>query len=111
MPRVMPGPLLVQGLSSYRVKVLALTAAGAALTGIAGSLVVRRARNGEEPSVLITPTIVEVDAANIPGLYEKRLAAADLSVAGHLALHLTGGTIDPTTILITVLPQESLVVA
>ncbi len=111
MPRIVPGPLLVQNLASYRLKLLALDAAGAHLTGIAGSLVVYRSRNGEAPGVLITPTITEVDATNMPGLYEVRLAAVDLAVAGALALRFTGGSIDPTTMLATVLPRESLVFA
>lgn len=111
MPRVLGGPLLVQNLHSNRVKLVALDGAGAHLTGIAGSLVVRRSRNGESPSVLITPTITEVDAANMPGVYEIGLSATDLSISGILALRFTGGSIDPTTVLSTVIPRESLVTA
>jgi len=102
---------MIQGITNIRIKFVALDAGGAHLTGIHGSLVVRRSRNGEAPAALITPTITQVDATNAPGLYEIRLAAVDLSVAGALALRLTGGSIDPTTILMTVLPRESLVVA
>jgi hypothetical protein len=110
--RVFFGPLMVQDLHSNRVKFLAQTAAGATITGfLAAPPVVERARNGETPGTIITPTIIEVDAASMPGLYEIRLAATDLAVAGHLCLLVTGGTIDPTYIFCTVLPRVSLVTA
>lgn len=112
MARFSYGGAILSGLpSSYRVKFTALTAAGAPVAALAGVLVVRRAKNGEVPSALITPTITEVDAVNFIGLYELRLAAVDVDTPGPLALKLTGGTMEELHLLVSILPREAVLSA
>lgn len=88
-----------------RFHIVMRTAAGAPVTGLVGSFTVYRAKTNPLAAALITPTIQEVSAANMPGIYRVTLASSDLDTAGKLTLRFTGGAADPTVVFATVEPR------
>lgn len=90
------------GLITYRVRFLMRTAAGVPQTGVA--VTVYLSKNAQVGSTLIVNagvpvggrTLTEVDAANMPGVYELRLAAIDSDTPGTMVLVCTGGSAEPT---------------
>lgn len=104
------GGLLVSGLYSYRVHFLMLSAAGAGVTGLSGGLTVRRAKANETGGGTITRTITELSSANLPGLYQITLQAADLDTPGPLSLKFTGAGADDSHLTLFVLNRGSVVV-
>jgi hypothetical protein len=64
------------------------------LTGKAASVVVKISKNG---AAAVTPTgaITEVDATNIPGLYQVAANATDSNTLGPLVLHAKDAASDP----------------
>ena len=66
--------------------------------------VIRISKNGAA-SVATTNTFVEVDSANMPGVYSIQWALADVNTLGSFALYATGTGADPTNEFHRVVPQ------
>lgn len=88
-----------------RFHIVMRTAAGAPVTGLVGSFTVYRAKTNPLGATLITPTMEEVDAVNMPGIYRVTLTAASLDTAGKLTMRFTGGAAEPTVVFATVEPR------
>ncbi len=92
---------------TYRFKFLMRDGAGVPVTGLTGgTMTFFRSKRGEG-ATSITPTISEVSAANMPGLYEGILAAVDLDTVGALALHVTAAGAEATVLFGTVVPRPT----
>lgn len=125
---VYPSNFGISELNSYAIKFVMQTAAGAAVTGIT-SFNVYRAKNQEFPAAshlaLATiaspgphsntpPSIVEVDAANFPGLYEYRGTIVDVDSKGPSAFRfvdLAPGTAEDTYVIVPNLLREAILEA
>lgn len=105
------------GLVTYRMKVFMRTISGVGVNGLAPAVNIWRARNNEIPPVQIFTagvasagqTFAPINATNMPGLYELRLAATDLDRPGSMVLRIVGagGAVD-TYLHVPVLAREAL---
>jgi hypothetical protein len=65
-------------------------------TGLAAGLTIYIIKAGT--SSLITPTVTEVDATNVKGLYKLALTSGHTNTLGELTLHITATGADPTDV-------------
>jgi len=70
-------------------------------TGLSAGLTIYASKAGGAPAV-ITPTVTELSAANVPGVYALTLTADHVNTLGDLQLHITGSGADPTDLWFTV---------
>lgn len=88
------------GSTDRRIAFVALDSAGDRVTGLS-SFTVYRSRNGGTPAALTTPTVTELDATNMPGVYALLVDEDTTLTAGRdteeLALHIAAaGMLDVT---------------
>lgn len=95
---------LYQGLPALSRFYFVARSAGAAVTGLSG-FTIYLAKNGGA-AALITPTVAEVSAANMPGVYRVTLTAAHLNTPGPAVVHITHGSMDPSLIFADVQPRS-----
>jgi len=101
------GQLVVATLpKTYRVRLPMLDAAGVGVAGLAAGLTIYRSRRGEG-AVLITPTVVEISAANMPGVYELTLAVGDVDRPGMMSLVAAGAGADDTFLHVFVVERSA----
>lgn len=74
--------------------------AGARVTGLS-SFTVYRSRNGGTATIYTTPTVTELSAANMPGVYvlliDEDTTIASTSDSEEMTLHITATGMDPVT--------------
>jgi hypothetical protein len=66
-------------------------------TGLSGGLTVYASKAGGAPAA-ITPTVTELDATNMPGLYSLALTTTHTNTLGELAIRVSGSGADPTDV-------------
>lgn len=111
--RVYTGQFALDNLPwSYPVHFVALSAAGAPVTGLAGAFTVRAMQTHQGASTDITGavTITEPDAANMPGHYEMTLDTATVGYPGPVSFKITNAGIDEIRLIFMLLPRESVLV-
>src|SRR5207302_3948838 len=78
-------------------------------TGLAAGLTTYATKAAGTPAV-ITPTVTELDATNVKGLYKLALTTAHTDTLGEFQLHITATGADPADLkwqLSTYLPGEA----
>ncbi len=66
-------------------------------TGLSAGLTIYLSKGAGTPAV-ITPTVTELDATNVPGLYKLALTTTHTNTLGEFQLHITGSGADPTDV-------------
>ena len=66
-------------------------------TGLSAGLTIYAAKAGGTPAT-ITPTVAELDATNVKGVYSLVLTTTHTNTLGELQLHITGSGADPTDV-------------
>ncbi len=66
-------------------------------TGLSAGLTIYLTKGAGTPAV-ITPTVTELDATNVPGLYKLALTTTHTNTLGEFQLHVTGAAADPTDV-------------
>jgi hypothetical protein len=77
-------------------------------TGLSAGLTIYATKDAGTPAT-ITPTVTELDATNVKGLYNLALTTTHTNTLGELQLHITGSGADPTDVthqVVTALPGE-----
>lgn len=87
-----------------RLYFVARNGAGVPQTGLVGGFTVYLAKNGGA-AALITPTLVEVSAANMPGIYRMTLTTGNLDTAGNAVILVTHASMEPSVLFVNVLPR------
>lgn len=78
-------------------------------TGLSAGLTIYATKAGGTPAT-ITPTVAELDATNVKGLYSLVLTTTHTNTLGELQLHITGSGMDPLDVkweVATYLPGEA----
>jgi hypothetical protein len=66
-------------------------------TGLSAGLTIYATKAAGTPAA-ITPTVTELDSANVPGLYKLEFTTTHTNTLGELQLHITGSGADPTDV-------------
>src|SRR5689334_13844484 len=66
-------------------------------TGLSAGLTIYLTKAAGTPAV-ITPTVTELDATNVKGLYKLAFTTTHTNTLGEFQLHITGSGADPTDI-------------
>jgi hypothetical protein len=88
-------------LSTARTLLIFMTSTAdhiAGMTGLSAGLTIYLSKDGGAPA-LITPTVAELDSANMPGWYSLTLTTTHTNTLGDFALHVTGSGADPTDLV------------
>lgn len=87
---------LLKQSTSITVTVLVISSTDhiAGKTGLSAGLTIYASKGGATPAP-ITPTTVEIDATNTPGVYALTLTTTHTNTVGELQLHITGTGADP----------------
>lgn len=78
-------------------------------TGLAAGFTIYATKAAGSPAT-ITPTVTELDATNVKGLYKLALTSSHTDTLGELTLHITGSGMDPLDLkwqVATYLPGEA----
>lgn len=100
--------------AAYRLRFSMRDGSRNPVTGLHTSIDVWRSRRGESPAVQIVTagagrTVTQVDATNMPGVYELTMQAADVDRPGAATFRFVGAGAEDLLLFVPFLPRETYV--